>query len=169
VRKAVNLTTICEPTVKTMWDPNLSQSYRFPRPVTDIALLSLYLDEVRTSQETDLWSSTACHRDSFISLYVYDIRTSEETHLEDSRSSYGNSFTLHTHMMFVRHRRHTYGPTRPATGINVLFILLTFVPHRKHTYRPPRPLTEIALLFYIRLFAHLTENIVVGLQHPLPR
>jgi hypothetical protein len=65
---------------------NISQSYRPPRPVTEIALLFisrwysyltgntpmghhgllrnsftfLYLEDVRTSQETQLWASTTC-------------------------------------------------------------------------------------------------------------
>jgi hypothetical protein len=35
----------------------------------------LYVDVIRTTQETHLWTSTACYEDSFISLYVDDVRT----------------------------------------------------------------------------------------------
>jgi hypothetical protein len=53
VREA-DLTTICKPTVTTMWDPQ-------------------YL--------TTLWASTASYGDSFTCLYVDDVRTSQGTHL----------------------------------------------------------------------------------------
>jgi hypothetical protein len=44
-------------------------------------------------------------------------------------------------MKFVYHRKHTYTPSRPVTGIILLFYLwMVFVPHRK------QPVTEIALL-----------------------
>jgi hypothetical protein len=39
----------------------------------------LHVDDVRTSQETRLWVSTARYRDSFTSLYEDDVRTSQET------------------------------------------------------------------------------------------
>jgi hypothetical protein len=41
----------------------------------------LYVDDVRTSQESHLWASTACYGDSFNLLYINDVRTSQETHL----------------------------------------------------------------------------------------
>jgi hypothetical protein len=37
-----------------------------------------YVDDVLTSEETHLWASTACYRDSFTFLYVGDVRTSQE-------------------------------------------------------------------------------------------
>jgi hypothetical protein len=43
-------------------------------------LYFLYGD-VRTSQETQIWASMACYRDSFTFLYVGDNRTSQETHM----------------------------------------------------------------------------------------
>jgi hypothetical protein len=36
----------------------------------------LYVDDVRTSQETHLQVSTACYRASFTFLYVDDVRAS---------------------------------------------------------------------------------------------
>jgi hypothetical protein len=53
-RKADNPTATCEPTIYTIWDPQ---------------------------HLTTLWSSTACYGDRITFLYVDDVRTSEETHL----------------------------------------------------------------------------------------
>jgi hypothetical protein len=58
---------------------NISQLYRPPQPVTGIALNFLYVNYVRTSQETPIRASTACYGDSFTVLYVNDVRTSQET------------------------------------------------------------------------------------------
>jgi hypothetical protein len=55
---------------------------------------SLYVDDVRTSEETLLWTSTACYGDSFNSLYVDDVRTSEESLLWTSTACYEDTFTL---------------------------------------------------------------------------
>jgi hypothetical protein len=41
----------------------------------------MYVDDFRTSQETQLWVSTACYKDSFTVIHVYDVRTSQETQL----------------------------------------------------------------------------------------
>jgi hypothetical protein len=38
-----------------------------------------YVDDIRTSQETHLWTSTACYRNSFTFSYVDDDRTSQKT------------------------------------------------------------------------------------------
>jgi hypothetical protein len=45
-----------------------------------IALLFLYVDDVRTSQDTQVWASTACYRDIFSFIYV-DLHTSQEARL----------------------------------------------------------------------------------------
>jgi hypothetical protein len=50
-------------------------------PVTEIALLFKYVDDVRTSQETHLWASTACYGNGFTILYADNVRTSRETNL----------------------------------------------------------------------------------------
>jgi hypothetical protein len=71
--------------------PHRKHTYWPPRPVTAIALL--YVDDVRTSQETHLLASTAYYSDSSTLLYVDDVRTSQETHLLASRAYYGDSFT----------------------------------------------------------------------------
>jgi hypothetical protein len=39
------------------------------------------VDAVCTSKGTHLFTSTACYKDSFSSLYVNDVRTSQETQL----------------------------------------------------------------------------------------
>jgi hypothetical protein len=44
--------------------------------------------------------------------------------------------------MFTPHRKRTYGPSRPVTGIALLFYMwMIFVPHRKHAYGPLQPVT----------------------------
>jgi hypothetical protein len=49
---------------------------------------------------------------------------------------------------FVLHRKHSYGPPLPATGIALVSYMYTvFVLQRKQAYGPPRPVTEIALHF----------------------
>jgi hypothetical protein len=68
-------------------------TYGPPRPVTWIDFISLYVDYVRTSQETRLWASPAFYGNSFISLYVDDLRTSQERHLWASTASYGDNCT----------------------------------------------------------------------------
>jgi hypothetical protein len=52
----------------------------------------VYVDDVRTSQETHLCTSTACYGDSFTYVYV-NVRTSQETHLWTSTACYRDSFT----------------------------------------------------------------------------
>jgi hypothetical protein len=39
------------------------------------SFISLYVCDVRTSQETYLWASTASHWEGFAFLYLYDIST----------------------------------------------------------------------------------------------
>jgi hypothetical protein len=53
-------------------------------------LYFLYVDDVRTSQETRLWASMACYGYEFTFLYVDDFRTSQETPM----AFYGHSFTF---------------------------------------------------------------------------
>jgi hypothetical protein len=52
----------------------------------------LCIDDVRTSQETYLWASTAYYGDTFTFLYVDDVRTSQETYLWASTACYGHNF-----------------------------------------------------------------------------
>jgi hypothetical protein len=52
VRVADDLPAICEPIVDTMWDPQ---------------------------HLTTLWASTVCYGDNFTFVYVDDVRTSQET------------------------------------------------------------------------------------------
>jgi hypothetical protein len=51
----------------------------------------LYVN-VRTSQETHLWTSTACYGDSGTFLYVYDVHASQETYT--STACYGDGYTF---------------------------------------------------------------------------
>jgi hypothetical protein len=73
---------------------NISQPFRHPQPVTGIALF-LYVDYVRTSQVTLLWTSTA---------------------------SYGDSFTFYLYMIFVPHRKYFYRSPRPVTEIALFYV-----------------------------------------------
>jgi hypothetical protein len=45
---------------------NLSEPCRLPRPITGIAALFLYANDIRTWQETHLWVSTVFCRDYFV-------------------------------------------------------------------------------------------------------
>jgi hypothetical protein len=54
-------------------------------------LYFLHVDDVRTSRETHLWTSTVCCGDSFT---FYDVRTLQETHLWASTAYYGDIFIL---------------------------------------------------------------------------
>jgi hypothetical protein len=65
---------------------------RSPRPVNDDSSTLLYVDDVRTSQESYLSASTAYYRKSFALLYVDDVRTSQET--QNYTACYGDSFNL---------------------------------------------------------------------------
>jgi hypothetical protein len=40
-----------------------------------------------------------------------------------SMAFYGDSFTFYMQMMFAPHRKHTYGPPRPAKGIALLYLV----------------------------------------------
>jgi hypothetical protein len=73
-------------------------TYGPPRPVMGIALL--YVDYVRTSQETQLWVAI---------LYVDDIRTSQETNLRASTDSYRYSFSfLYVHYIRTSEETHLW-------------------------------------------------------------
>jgi hypothetical protein len=50
---------------------------------------SLYVNDVHTSQETYLWTSTTSFGDSFTLLYADDVRTSQETRLQACKACYG--------------------------------------------------------------------------------
>jgi hypothetical protein len=54
----------------------------------------LYVDNVRTSQETCLWASTVCCGDGFTFLYICDVHTSQETYLWASSACYADSCTF---------------------------------------------------------------------------
>jgi hypothetical protein len=55
----------------------------------------MYIDDVRTSQETHLQASMACYGDSFTFLYVDRHRTWQETHVWTSTACYGDSFMFY--------------------------------------------------------------------------
>jgi hypothetical protein len=53
----------------------------------------LYVDDVCTSQEIHLWTSTASYGIALL-FYIDDVRTSQKTHLRASTACYGESFTF---------------------------------------------------------------------------
>jgi hypothetical protein len=57
-------------------------------------LILLYVDVVHTSQETHLWTSTACYGGIFNLLYIDYVRTSQETHIWISTVCNWNCFAL---------------------------------------------------------------------------
>jgi hypothetical protein len=54
----------------------------------------LYADDIRTSREIYMRTSTVSYGDSFMFLYVDDVRTSQETHLWVSMACHVYSFTI---------------------------------------------------------------------------
>jgi hypothetical protein len=57
-----------------MFVPHREHTYGLPRPVTGIASI-LYIDDVRTSQDTNQWASTASYENIFrFFYYVDDVR-----------------------------------------------------------------------------------------------
>jgi hypothetical protein len=52
----------------------------------------LYVDDVRTSQETHLWASAPCYGDSFTLLYLDNVRTSQGAYA--STACYRDIFTV---------------------------------------------------------------------------
>jgi hypothetical protein len=64
----------------------------------------VYVDDVRTSEETHLWAFSACYGDTFTFLYVYDVRASQETHLCDSTACYEDSFIFYIRRRCSYHR-----------------------------------------------------------------
>jgi hypothetical protein len=73
------------------------------------------------SHRKRLWTSTACYGYSFtfVRVYVDDVRTSQETRLWSATTL---ALRVYIYLMFVPHGKHTYGPPRPVTGIALLFI-----------------------------------------------
>jgi hypothetical protein len=74
-----------------MFVPHRKHTYGPLRLVMGIP--SLHVD-VRTSQETHLWASTACYGDTVTSLYGDDFPTSQGTHLWASTACGDYIFTF---------------------------------------------------------------------------
>jgi hypothetical protein len=61
-------------------------------------------------------------------------------------------------MIFVPHRKHTYGPPWSVSGVALLFNgWMMFVPHRRHTFGSPRPVKRIVSLLYIFTYIMLSD------------
>jgi hypothetical protein len=111
-------------------------------PVTGIALLVIYKWCPYFAGDTHM-GHYCYYGDSFTCLYLNDVHTSQETHIWTIT---GIALHVHMQMMFVPHRRHTYGTLLPVTGIALLvYMQLMFVLHRRHTYGPLLGVTGLAL------------------------
>jgi hypothetical protein len=86
----------------------------------------LCADGVRTAQEVKLWATTTCYGDSFTFLYVDYALTSQEAHT-GIHGVTGIALRFYIQMMFVPHRKHTYGSPRPVTEIALLCFHFSFV------------------------------------------
>jgi hypothetical protein len=71
----------CETIFKPSWDPHRLTTLYTSAACYGYSFTFLYVDDVRTTQETHIWTSTACYGDSFSILYVENVRTSQETRL----------------------------------------------------------------------------------------
>jgi hypothetical protein len=97
------------------------------RPITEIALL-LYRSIWFVPHRKQLLVSTACYGDRFTFVYV-DVRTSQETLLWTSAACYRDGFTALSvdkvrtsqEIPMSLHGLWTYGPLRPVTGMALLY------------------------------------------------
>jgi hypothetical protein len=105
---------------------NISQNYRPPWPVTDLALL-YHMCSVFVPHRKHTYGAPRPVTDLALLYHMYSV--------------------------FVPYRKHTYGAPRPITDLALLYHMCSvFVPHRKHTYGPPRPVTGIPSLYFTLLF-----------------
>jgi hypothetical protein len=130
----------------------------------------LHVNDIRTSQETYLWTSTTCYAVRFtlymqrifvpgrkyaygpprpvtgLSLFFVDVRTSQETYLWVFTASYWYTFIFYICRWYSFLTTNTCGPLRSLTGIVLPFILkrCSYLPG--NSYRPPHPLTGRAFL-----------------------
>jgi hypothetical protein len=79
--------------MKMMSGPHRKHPWTLTACYEDI-LTFLYVDDVRTSQETHLRDSTACDGDIVAILYVDNTRTSQETHLWALTACYEDIITF---------------------------------------------------------------------------
>jgi hypothetical protein len=103
------------------WILNIWQHFGPPRIVTGIVLC---VDDVRYSQETHLWASTACYADAFNSLYVEDVCASQEAYLEAFTVCYGDSLTfLYVDDVSTSQKTHVWASTACyADAFNSLYV-----------------------------------------------
>jgi hypothetical protein len=52
------------------------------------------------------------------------------------------------YMMFVPHKKHTYGPPRPIMGILLLFLYVDDVRASQEAYGPPQLVAGILFILY---------------------
>jgi hypothetical protein len=62
-------------------------------------------------------------QDSLTCLYVDDVRTSQETQVWAYTTCYGDNFNFEVYMLFVHRKKHTYKSPRPVTWIDLRFYM----------------------------------------------
>jgi hypothetical protein len=98
-----------------------------PLSVTEIALLFYNADNIRTSQDTQAF--TACYGVSFTFLYVDDVHTSQET-LMSSTTCYRDCFTSFLFCLFLflslRFAVYALEPISTSRFVSSFFYSLSF-------------------------------------------
>jgi hypothetical protein len=85
-------------------------------------------------QRKHLWASTACYGDSFAFLYVDHVRTSQETHLWAPRSVTEIALPSYMYMMLVPHKKHLWASTA-CYGDSFTFLYVDHVRTSHETHK----------------------------------
>jgi hypothetical protein len=86
----------CEPIVQTLRDPRYATILWDSSTYYGDSFTLLHVNDVHTSQATQVRTPTACYADSFTFLYVNVVRTSQEARIRAYSLSNGDSFLLFT-------------------------------------------------------------------------
>jgi hypothetical protein len=91
-----------------------------------------YVDDDLTSQQAR--ASIVCYWDGFTCLYVDDVRTSQETRLWASTARYVEALHFYMYTMFLPHRKHSYGSPLPVAGIALFYVDYVRTSQKKHLW-----------------------------------
>jgi hypothetical protein len=84
------------------------------QPLKEVGAIRYFWDKARPERKAD--NLSAINEPIFYTLWRPRIFTTPQTFTV----CYRDSFTYYIHKMFALHRKHTYGPPRPVTGIAFL-------------------------------------------------